>query len=120
MKHITDMDDIPTNFYTRTSRNKYEEVNITPLSKIGDYQTSMSAFSTRIESKNVLKSNNIGSKKSKKDKKVEFNPLISVINIESFKNENYEGTFGQQEPDNSHSEFFKKENERKCMVCTIF
>ena len=120
MKHITDMDEIPTNFYTRTSRNKYEDANLTPLSKIGDYQTSMSAFSTRIESKNVLKSNSFGSKRSKKDKKVEFNPLISVINIESFKNENYEGNLGQKEDDESHSEFFKKENERKCMVCSIF
>ena len=57
----------------------------------------MSAFSTRIESKN----NNINSdnnknkkKKRKKDKKkVEFNPLITVVNIESYKKENYEGTF---------------------------
>ena len=76
----------------------------------------MSGFSTRIERKNVLKSNSVGTKK-KKDKKVEFNPLISVINKENFKNENYEGTLGQEEPDNSHCEFFKKEKERKCMIC---
>ena len=34
MKHITDMDDIPTNFYIRTSRKKYAEVNITPYQKL--------------------------------------------------------------------------------------
>ena len=45
-----DFDPVSTNFYTRTSRSKYEDT--CPISKIEDYQTSMSVFSTRIESKN--------------------------------------------------------------------
>ena len=118
MKHITDFDNIPTNFYTRTSRNKYNDSNFIPISKIDDYQTSMSAFSTRIETKNNL-TNSIERKKSKTGKKkVEFNPLISIINIESFKKENYVGNI--EEEKDCYSEYFKKENEKKCIICSIF
>ena len=51
MKHMFDMDleTIQTNFYTRTSRSKYDDG--CPISKIEDFQSSMSVFSTRIESK---------------------------------------------------------------------
>ena len=37
MKHVDDLDNIPTNYYTRTSRNKCNEGII--ISKIEDYQT---------------------------------------------------------------------------------
>ena len=63
-----DLDNIPQNSYTRTSRsnsrNKSEEG--CPISKIEDFQTSMSAFSTRIESKyNKNNSDNNNHKKKK-------------------------------------------------------
>ena len=28
MKHVNDLDNIPSNYFTRTSRNKYNEDNI--------------------------------------------------------------------------------------------
>ena len=120
-----DLDNIPQNSYTRTSRsnsrNKSEEG--CPISKIEDFQTSMSAFSTRIESKNNKNNsdNNNHKKKKKKKKekkKVEFNPLITVVNIESFKKENYEGTF---DPEGKFTEeIFNDNNVKKCILCSIF
>ena len=121
-----DLDNIPQNFYTRTSgsnlKNKTEEG--CPISKIEDFQTSMSAFSTRIETKNNNKINtddNFHKKKKKKKKqkkKVEFNPLITVVNIESFKKENYEGTF---DPEGKCPEdVCTNTNVKKCILCTIF
>ena len=120
-----DLDNIPQNSYTRTSRsnsrNKSEEG--CPISKIEDFQTSMSAFSTRIESKNNKNNsdNNNHKKKKKKKKekkKVEFNPLITVVNIESFKKENYEGTF---DPEGKCTEkIFNDNNVKKCILCSIF
>ena len=116
-----DLDDVQPNTSTRisrsNSRSKYDEGF--PISKIEDFQTSMSAFSTRIESKN----NNINSenkkKKRKKDKKkVEFNPLITVVNIESYKKENYEGTFDPE--GRCTEEIFKNNNVKKCILCSIF
>ena len=126
MKHISDKDNIPQNYYSRTSRSKSDEGNSTPISKIEDYQSSMSAFSTRIESKNKNNSNDyINSNSSnnnknvrKEKKKVKFNPLISVVNIESFKKENFEGNFSTEE--NCQNEFLKVENEKKCFICSIF
>ena len=124
MKHMFDMDlePFPTNFYTRTSRSKYDDGH--PISKIEDFQTSMSAFSTRIETKNNNKINtddNFHKKKKKKKKqkkKVEFNPLITVVNIESFKKENYEGTF---DPEGKCPEdVCTNTNVKKCILCTIF
>ena len=48
----------------------------------------MTNFSTKLDNKinidNILK-------KKKKKKRVQFNPLITVINIESYKKENYYG-----------------------------
>ena len=120
-----DLDNIPQNSYTRTSRsnsrNKSEEG--CPISKIEDFQTSMSAFSTRIESKNNKNNsdnnNHKKKKKKKKDKKkVEFNPLITVVNIESFKKENYEGTFDPE--GKCTEEIFNDNNVKKCILCSIF
>ena len=120
-----DLDNIPQNSYTRTSRsnsrNKSEEG--CPISKIEDFQTSMSAFSTRIESKNNKNNsdNNNHKKKKKKKKekkKVEFNPLITVVNIESFKKENYEGTFDPE--GKCTEEIFNDNNVKKCILCSIF
>ena len=79
---------------------KDDEGNIIPISKINDYQTSMSNFSTRNES------NQIKIKDNKKH--VNFNPLISVVNITSFKKDNY---IFANEADN---------NEQKCALCSIF
>ena len=123
MKKIFDFDldnkDVQSNFYTRTSRNISDEG--CPISKIEDFQTSISAFSTRIESKNnVINSDNNYKKKKKRKqkKKVEFNPLISVVNIESFKKENYEGTFDPE--GKCTEEIFNDNNVKKCILCSIF
>ena len=120
-----DLDNIQPKSYTRTSRSnsgsKYDEG--CPISKIEDFQTSMSAFSTRIESKNNNinnENNNKKKKKRKKDnkKKVEFNPLITVVNIESYKKENYEGTFDPE--GRCTEEIFNNNNVKKCILCSIF
>ena len=80
---------------------KDEEGSIIPRSKIDDYQTSISNFSTRNESdKNVIK---------KAKKHVTFNPFINVINIESYKKETYES---------QNEELTNKE--KKCILCSIF
>ena len=106
MKHVNDLDNIPSNYYTRTSRNKYNEDNI--VSKIEDYQTSMTRFSTKIENK-INISTFMDKKKGKK--KVEFNPLITVINIESYKKDNYIGH------DNDNND---KDKINKCALCNAF
>ena len=99
------------NNYRKRSLNKSNDKSI--VSKIADYQTSITDFSTRLESK---KSASLFSssepkrkvKKFKEKKRVEFNPLITVINIQSYKKENYNG------PTNSDD---KKET--KCVLCAI-
>ena len=122
-----DLDNIQPNTNTRisrtNSRSKYDEG--CPISKIEDFQTSMSTFSTRIESKNNYinsddnKNNKNKKKKRKKDKKkVEFNPLITVVNIESYKKENYEGTFDPE--GRCTEEIFDNNNVKKCILCSIF
>ena len=122
-----DLDSIQHISYTRISRTnstgKYNDS--CPISKIEDFQSSISAFSTRIESKNnKINSNNIGKKKKKKkkkkesNKKVEFNPLITVVNIESFKKENYEGTFNPE--GRCTEEIFKNTDVKKCISCSFF
>ena len=120
-----DLDNIPQNSYTRTSRSnsRNKSEGGCPISKIEDFQTSMSAFSTRIESKNNKNNsdNNNHKKKKKKKKekkKVEFNPLITVVNIESFKKENYEGTFDPE--GKCTEEIFNDNNVKKCILCSIF
>lgn len=89
-------------YYSRPrNSSKDEEGSIIPRSKIDDYQTSISNFSTRNESdKNINK---------KAKKQVTFNPFINVINIESYKKETYE----------SHNEELNNK-EKKCVLCSIF
>ena len=110
---------IPSNHYSRNSRNKGDEVNNTPISTIDDYQSSMSAFSTRNESKTINNNDNKDNKNvNKEKKKVKFNPLIVVVNIESFKKENFEGNFTIEE--SCHNENFEEKKEKKCFLCSIF
>ena len=61
-------------------------------------------------------------KKGKKiKKKVEFNPLITVVNIESYKKENYEGTFDPEgRCTDCTEEIFNNSNVKKCILCSIF
>ena len=99
--------------FIRTSRSKCDESGI-PISKMEDYQTSMSSFSTKYESKLNLNLSEAKEKinKNKTKKKVEFNPLITVINIESYKKENYYGPHGNEANDSDAN--------KKCILCTIF
>ena len=105
MKHVNDLDNIPSNYFTRTSRNKVDD-NI--ISKIEDYQTSMSTFSAKIEHRMVISSNK---EKSKGKKRVEFNPLITVINIQSYKKENFSGPEDRNKDSNKI---------KKCVSCNVF
>ena len=91
-----------------SSRSKPTEISI--ISKVSDYQTSISAFSTNSVSKtNINLSSELKEKrKSKGKKRVEFNPLITVINIQSYKKENYSG------PSKSNDK-----KEEKCFTCII-
>ena len=104
MKQIFNLENIPNNIYSRVrSSHKDDEGNTIPFSRIDDYQSSISNFSTRIESSKI---------KSKKEKnRVKFNPLISVVNIESYKKENYELT---------NDVIIVEQKEQKCALCTIF
>ena len=121
-----DLDNFQPNFYTRTSRNNSRSKNdeIFPISKMEDFQTSISIFSTRIESKKYnlnsenKNTNNKTKKKKKNKKKVEFNPLITVVNIESYKKENYEGTFDSQ--GKCTEEIFNNNDAKKCLMCSVF
>ena len=120
MKEILDLDfDFEYsshNYYTRTSRGRHEEG--IPISKIDDYQTSMSIFSTKVECNKRHNSdyNYDKRKKMKKGKKkVEFNPLISVVNIQSYKKENSQGG-----KDNNKEESADDEEIKKCALCIIF
>ena len=104
MKQIFNLENVPNkiNFRTRNS-HKDDEGNIIPFSRIDDYQTSISNFSTRIESSKL---------KDKKEKsRVKFNPLISVVNIQSYKKENYELT---------NDVIIVDQKEQKCALCSIF
>ena len=105
MKHVNDLDNIPSNYFTRTSRNKVDD-NI--ISKIEDYQTSMSTFSAKIEHRMVIGSNK---EKPKGKKRVEFNPLITVINIQSYKKQNFSGPEDRNKDSNKI---------KKCVSCNVF
>ena len=111
MKKLNEMEKNRLNIYKRTSLTKSEEGSI--VSKIADYQGSISAFSTRLESKNNLSSSELKEKgkKSKEKKRVEFNPLITVINVQSYKKENY---FGE-----SNANERKYNKIKKCISCNI-
>jgi hypothetical protein len=82
-----DLDSIQRISYTRVSRisrtnsgGKYNDS--CPISKIDDFQSSISAFSTRIESKNnKINSNNIGKKKKKKKKRNKKGKKVENLNI---------------------------------------
>ena len=106
MKNMNNLDNLPSNYFTKSSRTKYEDEIIT--SKIEDYQTSMSTFSAKFENKISLSSS---TGKSKGKKKVEFNPLITVINIQSYKRENYNGP---EDNDNNSKKI------KKCITCNIY
>jgi hypothetical protein len=102
------------NNYRKRSLNKSNDKSI--VSKIADYQTSITDFSTRLESK---KSTSLFSssepkrkvKKFKEKKRVEFNPLITVINIQSYKKENFTGEIDKN--DEEYNRF------KKCEICNI-
>ena len=104
MQQIFNIEEVESNpkFYTR-SYYKDEGGCPIPFSRIDDYQKSMSKFSTRNESGEIIK--------SKEKKKVQFSPFINVVNIESLKKELYEST---------NEEFILNENEQKCLLCSIF
>ena len=107
MEKVNKLENNKFNYYKRASSNKSDEGNI--VSKITDYQTSMSAFSTK-NSMNNLSSTELKEKekKNKTKKRVEFNPFITVINIQSYKKENF-----IDESDN------KNRKVKKCVLCSI-
>ena len=99
-----------TNKEITSSRSKSGEAPI--ISKIADYQTSMSAFSTGLESKTHINlSPEKKEKKSKEKKRVEINPLITVINIQSYKKENYNGYMSSNDTEDK--------KEKKCFSCAV-
>ena len=101
---IEDIEVTPKKNYSRTIS---EKGYLTPISRIDDYQTSISNFSTRNESNKKLFI-------SKEKKHVKINPLITVVNIESFKKESYESINGKPLLSN------ERENNQKCFMCSIF
>ena len=73
-----------TNKEITSSRSKSGEVPI--ISKIADYQTSMSAFSTGLESKTHINlSSEKKEKKSKEKKRVEINGYLNSNDTENKK-----------------------------------
>ena len=110
MKKAKEIESNKINNSLRSSRKKSDEDPI--ISEIVDYQMSNSTFSTTVQSKkNMNLSTKIKEKSSqrKKNKRVQFNPLITVVNIESYKKENY---FGEYKKISKESD---KEN--SCMLC---
>jgi hypothetical protein len=110
MKKAKEIESNKINNSLRSSRKKSDEDPI--ISEIVDYQMSNSTFSTTVQSKkNMNLSTKIKEKSSqrKKNKRVQFNPLITVVNIESYKKENY---FGEYKKVGKESD---KEN--SCMLC---
>ena len=107
MKHEFHSEKTLKKYYSRTrSSHKDDEGNIIPFSRIDDYQSSITNFSTRVESGQIRE------KIEKREKRrVQFNPLISVINIQSYKKENYELT---------NDVIIVDKKEEKCALCSIF
>ena len=104
MKDIFDFGNKSTFNYTNPKKiNKDEEKYKIPFSKIDDFQTSISNISTRTESNKHIN--------YKKKKKVTFNPLISVIKVESYKRETRK---------TNYIEYQSIENEQKCFTCSVF
>ena len=107
MKKRHSTENIPSNYFRR-SISKFDENTI--VSKIEDYQTSMSTFSAKFDNKILT---NSFKEKNKTKKRVEFNPLITVINIQSYKKENYLGIDNSNNNDESN-------DIKKCISCNIF
>ena len=105
-KVFSSSDSIPTNYFRKSLVLKYDEKTI--VSKIEDYQTSMSTFSANLDNK--ININSIKEKRKGK-KRVEFNPLITVINIQSYKKENY-----MMINDNNN----ESNDIKKCISCNVF
>ena len=104
MKDIFDFGNKSTfNYISPKKFNKDEEKYKIPSSKIDDFQTSISNISTRTDSNKRIN--------YKKKKKVTFNPLISVIKVESYKRENRK---------TSYIEYQSIEDEQKCFTCSVF
>lgn len=112
MKKSNEIEIGHSNSFLRSSRNKSDDNPI--VSKITDYQTSISSFSTRIESKpnnNLTVELKEKRTKTQEKKKVEFNPFITVINIQSYKKENFCGP--------SDSDDKESDKKKKCVMCNI-
>ena len=110
MKKAKEIESNKINNSLRSSIKKSVEDPI--ISEIVDYQMSNSTFSTAVQSKkNMNLSTKIKEKSSqrKKNKRVQFNPLITVVNIESYKKENY---FGEYKKISKESD-----EENSCMLC---
>ena len=110
MKKAKEIESNKINNSLRSSIKKSDEDPI--ISEIVDYQMSFSTFSNTVRSKkNMYLSTEIKEKGSqnKKNKRVQFNPLITVVNIESYKKENY---FGEYKKISKESD-----EEKKCMLC---
>ncbi len=107
MEKVNKIENNKFNYYKRASSGKSDDGNI--VSKITDYQTSMSAFSTKT-SINNLSSTELKEKvkNNKSKKRVEFNPFITVINIQSYKKEN----IIDESDDKNHKV-------KKCVLCSI-
>ena len=107
MEKVNKIENNKFNYYKRASSGKSDDGKI--VSKITDYQTSMSAFSTKT-SINNLSSTELKEKvkNNKSKKRVEFNPFITVINIQSYKKENI--------IDESDG---KNHKVKKCVLCSI-
>ena len=91
------------NYTTPKKNNKDEENYKIPTSRIDDFQTSISNISTRTDSNKRIN--------YKKKKKVTFDPLISIIDVESYKRETRK---------TSHLENQSIEDEQKCFTCSVF
>ena len=110
MEKLNKSDNLKFNNYNKNSLTKPSEGII--ISKIADYQTSISTFSTKTITNQLSTLELKGKEKKNKDKKhVEFNPFITVINIQSYKKENFIG-----EKDKNNNEYKKV---KKCVLCNI-
>ena len=100
MKDIFEIDYIENIKINHTSRDEDK----TPICHIEDFQSSNSNYPTRENSQKI--------KISKRKKTVRFNPIVTIVNIEAFKNETSKS---------NHKEFKFDENEKRCMnKCIIY
>ena len=100
-------------YYTRTSRTEDS-----PISQIKSLENSITHFSNKELNNNFDNKELYSNQTPKKGKKkVKFKPLISVVNIESYKKYNYVDFFGRDREENE--KFFSNENKQKCILCLI-